>query len=122
VFNYHVGLALRSWDRKFFVTTLMISSIGVRTVVRLALAIALNIWMVSRVQMTHLQYSYAVVSGVIVLLLAWPTRGSLARATSDETFAGNYDARNGSDLATSVFQQTMMRKQPRPSGLDSTSA
>jgi putative ABC transport system permease protein len=29
VFNHYVGLALRSWDRKLFVTALMISSIGV---------------------------------------------------------------------------------------------
>ena len=77
MFNYCVGLALRSWDRKFFVTALMISSIGVRTVVGVVLAIALNIWMVARFQMAHLQYSYAVVTGVIVLLLGqlavlWP--------------------------------------------------
>jgi putative ABC transport system permease protein len=29
VFKYYVGLALRSWDRKLFVTALMISSIGI---------------------------------------------------------------------------------------------
>jgi putative ABC transport system permease protein len=51
--------------------------VSVGTVVGLALAITLNMWMVSRFQMTHLQYSYAVVSGVIVLLLGqlavlWP--------------------------------------------------
>ena len=51
--------------------------VSVGTVVGAALAIALNIWMVTRFQMTHLQYSYAVVSGVIVLLLGqlavlWP--------------------------------------------------
>ena len=56
--NYYVGLVLRSWDRKLFVT-------------------ALNIWMVSRFQLMHLQYGHAVVSGVIVLLLGqlavlWP--------------------------------------------------
>lgn len=51
--------------------------VSVGTVVGVALAIGLNIWMVSRFQMTHLQYSYAVVSGAIVLLLGqlaalWP--------------------------------------------------
>jgi hypothetical protein len=75
--NYCVGFALRSWDRQIFVTALMIGSIGVRTVAGLALAGALNLWMVSRFQMTHLEYSYAVASGVMILLLGqfavlWP--------------------------------------------------
>jgi putative ABC transport system permease protein len=69
--------------------------VSVGTVVGAALAIALNTWMVSRFQMTHLQYSYAVVSAVIVLLLGqlavlWPA------LQAAKNVAGDSGARNGS--------------------------
>jgi putative ABC transport system permease protein len=59
----------------FHTENFLIMSVG--SVVGVVLAVALNVWMVTRFQMAHLQYSYAVTSGVVILLLGqfavlWP--------------------------------------------------
>jgi putative ABC transport system permease protein len=66
--------------------------VAIGSVAGMAFAIALNSWMVAHFQMAHLQYSYAVVSCVIVLLLGqlaalWPAMraarvSSTARASA----------------------------------------